>query len=127
MQDGAAGPEEDADAALLAGPGEVGLAHVDQLLRGPEVPFDGRDTLVVSHVEVVVEVASLRRIPREGPAHPLPERLDLADRRPGYRRERGIAGMQVSQVTEAVGLVGADRAALVPGRASTVELDGRDP
>src|SRR5215472_9287410 len=116
MQYGIAITEEDADGALLAGPGEEGLAHVDEFLRGPEVVLDGRDTLIVRHVEVVVEVASVRRIPRERPAHPLPERLDLADRRPGYRRERGITGVQVSQVTDAVGLVGADRAAFVPGR-----------
>src|SRR5487761_1038077 len=112
MQYSVAVPEEDADATPLAGPGGVVLAHVDQLLRGPVVVFDGRDTLVERHVEV----ASLRRIPREGPAHPLPEWLDLGDRRPGYRRERGIVGMQVGQVTEAIGLVGADRTALVPGR-----------
>src|ERR1700735_1648657 len=101
---------------MLAGPGAPGLANVGQLLRGPEVVLDGRDTLIESDVEVVVEVASLRRIPREGPAHPLPERLYLADRRPGYRGVRGRVGMQVSQVTDAIGLVGADRAALVPGR-----------
>jgi len=68
--------------ALLAGPGEVGLAHVDQLLRGPEVPFDGCHALVMRDVEVVVEVAAVRGIPREVPAHPPQERLDLADRRP---------------------------------------------
>src|SRR5258708_21575855 len=104
MQHGVAVAEEDTYAALLAGPGGPGLAHVDQLLRGPEVVFDGRDALVVRHVEVVVEVTSVRRVPREGPAHPLPEWLDLADRRPGYRRERGLVGMQVVQVTDAIGL-----------------------
>src|SRR5450755_3409929 len=116
MQYGVAVPEEDTDAAMLARPGAPGLAYVGQLRRGPEVVLDGRDTLIERHVEVVVEVASLRRIPREGPAHPLPERLDLADRRPGYRGIRGLVGMQVGQVTDAIGLVGADRAALVPGR-----------
>src|SRR5215472_6969855 len=116
MQDGVAITEENADGALLAGPGEEGFAHVDQLLRGAEVVFDRRDTLVVRHVEVVVEVASMRRIPREGPAHPLPERLDLADRCPRHRSERGVASVQVGQMTEAVGLIGADRAALVPRR-----------
>src|SRR5581483_9352996 len=115
-QHGAAVAEEHADAALLAGPGEEGCAGVGKLLRGLEVVFDGRDGLVVRYVEVVVEVASVRGVPRESPAHPLPERLDLADRRPGHRRERGVAGVQMGQVTDAVGLVGADRAALVPGR-----------
>src|SRR6266700_4922583 len=116
VQHGVAIAEEDADAALLAGPGGPGFAPVGQLLRGPEVVLDGRHALVVRHVEVVVEVASLRRIPREGPAHPLPERLDLADRRPGHRGVRGLVGMQVGQVTDAVGLVGADRTTLVPSR-----------
>src|SRR6266849_4982805 len=116
MQDSLSIPEEDADTTMLARPGGPGLAHVDQLLRGPEVVFDGRNTLVVSHVEVVVEVASLRRIPREGPAHPLPEWLDLADRCPRHRSERGIVRVQVGQGTDAVGLVGADRTPLVPGR-----------
>src|SRR5450755_3813917 len=123
MQYGVAVPEKDADAAMLAGPGAPGLAHVGQLRRGPEVVLDGRDTLVESHVEVVVEVASLRRIPREGPAHPLPEWLDLADRRPGYRRVRGVVRMQVSQVTDVVGLIRADRAASVPGRVEHEVLD----
>src|SRR5215469_16068925 len=101
MQHGVAVPEEDAEASLLAWPGGPGLAHVDEFLRGSEVVFNGRDALVVSHVEVIVEVASLRRIPRQGPAHPLPEWLDLADRRPGYQGERGVAGMQVVQGTDA--------------------------
>src|SRR5712691_1126349 len=122
-QDGAAVPEEDAEAALLAGPGGPGLAPVGQLLRGPEVVLDGRDALVVGHVEVVVEVASQRRIPRESPAHPLPEGLDLADRSPGYRRVRGVVRMQVSQVTDVVGLIRADRAASVPGRVEHEVLD----
>jgi hypothetical protein len=85
VQDGVAVAEEDAHAALLAGTGGPGLAHVDQLLLGPEVPHDRRDVLVVRHVEVVVEVAAQGRVPRERPAHPLPERLDFADRRAGHR------------------------------------------
>src|SRR5260370_41969734 len=117
MQYGAAVPEEDADAAPLAGPGEVGLAPIGQLLRGSEVVFDGRDALVKSHVEIVVEVASLRRIPREGPAHPPPKWLDLADRRPGYRRERCLAGGQVGQATQAIGRVRTDRTAHAAARA----------
>src|SRR5580658_9064131 len=82
VQYGVAVAPEDADAALLAGPGGPGLAPGDQLPHGPEVVLDRRDALVLRHVEVVIEVASVRRIPREAPAHPPPERLDLADRRP---------------------------------------------
>src|SRR3984957_16741820 len=122
-QDGAAIPVENAEAALLAGPGRPRLTPVGQLLCGPEVVFDRHDAFVVGHVEVVVEVVSQRRIPREGPAHPLPERLDRADRRPGYRRVRGVAGLQVSQVADVVGLIGADRAASVPGRVEHEVLD----
>lgn len=57
-QDGAGVPEEDADPALLTGPGEMGQASVDQFLLALEVPLDGGDRLVVRDVEVVVEVTA---------------------------------------------------------------------
>ena len=41
-QDGGAVPEEDAEAALLAGAGSPALVPVGQFLRGPEVVLDDR-------------------------------------------------------------------------------------
>jgi hypothetical protein len=45
VQDGVAVAGEDADAALLAGPGEEVLPGLDQFLLGLVVVLDGRDFL----------------------------------------------------------------------------------
>ena len=68
-------------------------------------------------MEVVVEVAAVRGVPGERPAHPLAERGELLVRRPGHRDQRGVAHVQLPQPADPVGGGGAARAALVPVRA----------
>src|SRR5207245_3398361 len=72
--------------------------------------------LVEADMEVVVEVAAVAGIPRHGPAHPLAEPLDAGDRRAGHPRQRGIAGLQVGQVADAVDQERAGRAARIFAR-----------
>jgi hypothetical protein len=60
MQDGVVVSQEDAEAALLAGPDRPLLARLDEFFLGLEAVLDGRDVLVVRDVEVVVEVAAGR-------------------------------------------------------------------
>src|SRR5262249_53671204 len=53
--------------------------------------------LVEADVEVEVEVTASRRVPRDLPAHSLPEPLDAGDRRTRHERERGVTRLQVRQ------------------------------
>src|SRR5919198_1562666 len=53
--------------------------------------------------EVDVEVVLEGRVPRDRPAHPRPVRLDLLDRRARYKREGGVARVEVGEVADLVG------------------------
>jgi hypothetical protein len=80
------------------------------LLLAAEVVFDRCDGLVLRDVEVVVEVAAVRRVPRERPAPLGLVPLDLVERRARHVRQRRVANVEV--VEQTLGhLVGAGRAA----------------
>ena len=72
-------------------------------------------------MEVVVEVAAERRVPRERPAALALVALELVERRARHHGERGVAGVQVLEqaVGQLVGAGGAARAAVVPARDRT--------
>src|SRR6266699_3495488 len=53
-------------------------------------------------MEVVIEVAAIRGEPRNGPAHPRLERLNLLQRRSRDKHQRGIAGMEMGQMADIV-------------------------
>ena len=113
VEDAVSVTQEGADAVHLAGPAlpvgpEFGQIPVVVLHRG-----HGR---VEGDVEVIAEVAAETGVPRNGPAHPLPERLDPGQRRPADHGQRGVAGVQVGQVTDGVGQERAGLAALIPVR-----------
>src|SRR5215208_2092895 len=88
------------------------------LLRRPVVVFHRRDRLVERDVEVVVEVAPVRRVPRERPTLLRFVALDLLERRAGDVGQRGVASVQVLHLAlrDLVGAGGAARAAVLPAR-----------
>ncbi len=78
----------------------------------PVVVLNGRNRLILRHVEVVVEIRAEGRIPREAPAHALLERFNLGDGRAGHGGEGGVARLEVAQVGHVVGVVRAVGTAL---------------
>ena len=95
----------------------VNQARPSQEFRLAEVVvLDRRHRFVVGDVEVVVEIAARRRVPREAPAHAPLVRRELRERRARDDRERRVARVQVREVAEVVGHQRAARAALVPRR-----------
>src|SRR5438874_13154305 len=83
-KDAVAVAQEDAEAAILA----VMVAVRLRRFR-PDADVD-------------VELALQRRVPRDGPTHPLSVRLDLRNRRAGHERKGGVAGVQVGEVADLV-------------------------
>ena len=112
--------EECADSEHLSRPS---LPFGPEFGEAPVVVFDGGDVLAEGDVEVVVEVAAEGGVPGDGPAHPLPEWLDLGQRRPADEGQGGIPGVQVRQVADAVGQERAGRAALVRVRVEHEMVD----
>ena len=85
---------------------------------GAEVQQHRRDPVVEGGVEVVVEVAAVRGVPGERPAHPLPVRGELLVRRSGHRDQRRVADVQLPQPADPVGGGGAASAAVSRGRSA---------
>jgi hypothetical protein len=99
MEDAVITAEERTRSRLLAGPAHPVVAERGEVL---EVVFGRRDGIVERDVEVVVEVATERRLPRKGPAHPRSEPLALRQRPTRDNRQRRVPSMQVREVTDVV-------------------------
>ena len=98
--------------------GHPALAHRLELLPTAVVVFDRGDRLVLGHVEVVVEVAAVGRVPRKRPTLAAAVVLDLGEGSPRHRRERRVPLVQVLEQTvgHLVRPGRAARAAVVPAR-----------
>ena len=119
VEDLVADPQERADPrhlglALVLRPRLAGLRELGLV---PEEHQHRRHPVIERGVEVVVEVAAVRRVPRELPSHPLAVGSQRRVRRPGDGHERGVADVQLAQPRELVGRRGAAGARLVPVRA----------
>jgi hypothetical protein len=114
-------PEEGAEAGQFgaahvfgpgaAGPGSAGLG---QLGFGAEVEEDRGYPVVQRGVEVVVEVALVRRVPGKLPAHLGPDRGQFRVRRSGDGDQGGVADVEAFQAADAGGRGGAAAAERVP-------------
>jgi hypothetical protein len=121
LEDVVAVAQEAADAGHLDR--LLGLQHPPRAATGGRdlvaaavVDLERRDGLVDRGVEVVVEVAAERRVPREVPALAHPVVVELRERCARDGRERRVADVQMlDQARRAVVGVGrATRAAVVP-------------
>src|SRR3954453_22108507 len=80
------------------------------------VVLDWCDRLVQGDVEIVVEIAPVRRDPRQAPAAARLIRRDLGQGRARDQHERRVPLMQQRQVAEGIYVTGAARAAILPRR-----------
>jgi ribosomal silencing factor RsfS len=87
--------QEAAEARHLKPVGDPIYAGVRELRAGSIVVLNRRDRLVEADVKVIVEIASMRRVEREGPSAERLVRLDLGKRRACDGRERRAAGAQM--------------------------------
>src|ERR1700729_387687 len=120
VEDAVAAAQEGTEAVYLAGPP---LPVRSELIKVPVVVLDRGHGRVEGDVEVVVKIAAERGVPGHGPAHPLPERLELGQRRPADHGQRGVPGVQVGEVADAVGQERARLAALIPVRVEHEMVD----
>jgi hypothetical protein len=77
----------------------------------------------MSLIRFLIEVAFVRGIPGNRPAHPLPVGLELLERRAGDEDQRRVACVQMAQVTDVVNDERTRGAAFLPARVEHEVVD----